>query len=173
MKLSARIRPSRTTCLRRQLLMLEQLEDRTLLSGDLLITAANNLLEYTQQGALVSSHLIPQAPGGDSGARGLSMGPSGVVYVYDGTFTPSVATLSATTHTWSFQTLAGWSTVNNISYGEVAAYKNFVFASDMFTYNGGEPNGIVRFDSSGGSPVRFALGTTPDPFQLVKFEGSF
>jgi hypothetical protein len=151
---------------RRTPLGIERLEERTLLAGNLLITSevpgtlAYNLKEYTQQGALVSSQPIPQAPGSTEyeDARGLSVDPSGNVNIYDGTFTPSLATLSAATQTWSFQTFDGWSTVANISYGEVAAYKNFVFASDMFTYNGGEPNGIVRFDSSGGTPVRFAQG---------------
>ena len=60
--------------------------------------------------------------------------------------------------TWSYQTFAGWSTVNTDSYGEVPTYNNFVFASDMKTANG-NPNGIVRFDSSGGQTVRFATGT--------------
>jgi hypothetical protein len=157
-------RPRRPHC---PSLTLEPLEDRTLLAGNLLITAevpgqiAYNLMQYTQQGARVSSQSIPQAPGSTEyeDARGLSVDPSGNVNIYDGTFTPSLATLSAATNIWSFQTLSGWSTVNNVSYGEVAAYKNFVFASDMFTFNGGEPNGIVRFDNSGGPPVRFAQGT--------------
>jgi hypothetical protein len=147
--------------------MLEALEDRSLLSGDLLLTSqvpgsiGSNLLEYAQDGTLVSSQPIPPVPGSTEGpgGRGLSVDPSGNVNVFDGTFTPGLATLSADSRTWSFQTFPGWSTVANISYGEVAAYNNFVFASDMFTFNGGEPNGIVRFDSSGGPTVRFGAGT--------------
>jgi hypothetical protein len=149
-------------------LTLEPLEDRTLLAGNLLLTAqvpgesAYNLMQYSQQGALVSSLPIPQVPGSTDflDARGLSVDPSGNVDLYEDTFSPSLATLSAATGTWSYQTLSGWSTVNNISYGEVAAYKNFVFASDMATANSGAPNGIVRFDTSGGTaPVRFGQGT--------------
>ncbi len=161
------LRLSRPT--RRQPLTLEPLEDRTLLAGNLLATtevpgASNyNLRQYTQTGALVNSQPIPQAPGSTEyeDARGLSVGPSGAVNIYDGTFTPSLATLSGSPATWSFQTFTGWSTVNNISYGEVAAYKNFVFASDMATYGDSQQplNGIVRFDSTGGSPVRFGAGT--------------
>jgi hypothetical protein len=164
MRSSAR-RSSRST--RLQPLTLEPLEDRLLLAGDLLITAqvpgqsAYNLMEYTQQGTRVSSQPIPPAPGSSDypDARGLTVDPSGNVNVYDGTFTPALATLSAATNTWSFQTLSGWSTVNNLSYGEVAAYKNFVFASDMATAGSGEPNGIIRFDNSGGQAIRFAQGT--------------
>jgi hypothetical protein len=140
-----------------------------LLAGNLLITAevpgaiAYNLMQYTQQGVRVSSQPIPQAPGSNDfpDARGLSVGPSGNVNIYDGTFIPSLATLSAATNTFSFQTFSGWSTVNNVSYGEVADYNNFVFASDMSTFFTGTDfvNGIVRFDTAGGASVRFAEGT--------------
>jgi hypothetical protein len=159
-----RTRPSRPTCTRRGPLLLERLEERTLLAGNLLIDAqvpgvlAYNLMQYTQQGALVSSQPVTAAPGGDLAARGLSVGPSGNVNIYDGTFTPYLATYAPATNSFSYQTFPGWSTVNNVSYGEVAAYKTFVFASDMFTFGGGEPNGIVRFDSAGSGTVRFASG---------------
>ncbi len=153
-------RPHRPT------LMLEQLEDRLLLAGNLIATTEvpgvinYNLIQYTQQGALVSSQNIPQAPGANEyeDARGLSVGPTGNVNIFDGTFNPSLATLAPATQTWSFQTSPGWSLINNISYGEVAAYKNYVFASNMQSLNG-VFNGILRFDSSGGSPVLFAPGT--------------
>jgi hypothetical protein len=153
--------------------MLEALEARTLMAGNLFISAEvpgsidYHLMQYAQDGTLVSSQTVPPAPGSTEyqDVRGLSFGPTGDLNIYDGTFTPALATLSASSQTWSFQTYPGWSTVNNVSYGMVAAYKNFVFASDMFTYNGGEPNGIIRFDSSGGPAVRFADGT--DYIQLA------
>jgi hypothetical protein len=146
------------------LLRLEILEERTLLAGNLLIDAqvpgqgAYNLMEYTQQGVQVSSHAVVAAPGGDLEARGLSVDPSGNVNIYDGTFSPSLATYTPAAGSFSFQSFAGWSTVNNISYGGVAAYKSFVFASDMSTAGAGDPNGIVRFDSAGSGTVRFASG---------------
>jgi hypothetical protein len=164
MMLRIRVRTTSPARRRRPSLLVERLEERALLAGNLLLTAqvpgesVYNLLQYTQQGTLVSSVSIPLPPGSTDyeDARGLSIDPSGNVNVYDGTFTPSLATFSPSGNSWSFQTLAGWTTVNNISYGEVAAYKGYVFASDMFTY-GGEPNGIVRF--GGGPATRFAQGT--------------
>jgi hypothetical protein len=158
-----RARPARPAGTRRGPLRLETLEGRILLAGNLLADlqvpgqGAYNLREYTPQGALVSSHPVPAAPSGELEARGLSVGPDGNVNIYDGTFTPALATYTPATDSFAFQTFPGWSTVNNISYGEVAAYGHFVFASDMFTF-GGEPNGIVRFDSAGGGTVRFASG---------------
>src|SRR6185437_10191619 len=120
-------------------LTLEILEDRTLLSGDLLVSAEvpnapnYNLMQYTQQGVLVSSQPIPPAPGATEtpDARGLSVDSSGNVNVFDGTLTPSVATLSSSTQNWSFQTTPGWGTSNNITYGNVVTYKNYIFASNM------------------------------------------
>src|SRR5262249_5782665 len=94
MPFRARVRPSRTTRIRP---MLEVLEDRSLLSGDLLLTSqvpgsiGSNLLEYTQDGTLVSSRPIPAVPGSTEGpeGRGLSVDPSGNVNIFDGTFTPA------------------------------------------------------------------------------------
>jgi hypothetical protein len=163
-----RIPLSRSIRTRRQPLLIERLEDRTLLSGNLLIdaevpgTVDYNLMQYTQQGALVSSQPVALAPGSTDfypAARGLSEDPSGNVNIFDGTFNPYLATYAPATSSWSYRTYPGWSTVNNGSYGEVAAYRTFVFASDMFTFGGGEPNGIVRFDSAGSGTVRFASGT--------------
>jgi hypothetical protein len=150
--------------IRRILLGIEILEERTLLAGNLLVDVqvpgaeAYNLREYTPQGGLVSSVPVTAAPGGDLAARGLSVDPGGNVNIYDGTFTPALATYSPTANSFSYQSFAGWSTVNNVSYGEVAAYKTFVFASDMSTAGAGAPNGIVRFDSAGSGTVRFASG---------------
>jgi hypothetical protein len=118
-------------------------------------------MQYTQQGALVSSQPISPTPGATETphARGLSVDSSGNVDVFDGTLTPSVATLSSSTQKWSFQTTPGWGTSNNVTYGDVVAYKNYIFASNMQQLNG-QSNGIVRFDSSGGPPVLFAPGSS-------------
>jgi hypothetical protein len=151
---------------RRRTLALEHLEERTLLAGNLLADTEIpgelvwNLQQYTQQGALVSSQPVSDPASSDyPAARGLSVDPSGNINIYDGTFTPYLASYAPATNSWSYQNFPGWSTFNNVTYGEVAAYKTFVFASDMATADGGEANGIVRFDSAGSGTVRFAQGT--------------
>jgi class 3 adenylate cyclase len=48
--------------------------------------------------------------------------------------------------------------VNNLYYGGIAAYQNFIFVTDMATFNGGEPSGIIRFNTSNNTAVRFADG---------------
>jgi hypothetical protein len=144
------------------------LEDRNLLSGDLLIDAQVpglnlwNLMEYTQQGAFVSLQPVALAPGSTDTiphGRGLSVDPTGNINIFDGSSNPFLATYSSGANSWSYRTFSGWSTVNNLTYGTVAAYKTFVFATDMATSGVGAPNGIIRFDSAGSGTVRFASGT--------------
>jgi hypothetical protein len=115
-------------------------------------------MDYTQAGTRVSMQSIPPVPGSTQyqSVSGLSVDPSGNVQVFENNLPAYLATLSKSG--WSFQTTPGWGIGSNITYGEVAAYKNDVFASNMQTLNG-VGHGIVRFDSSGGAPVLFADGT--------------
>lgn len=147
-------------------LRMEVLEDRTLLSGNLLVDAFvsgdtnGTLMQFTQQGRLVSSVQVPIPPGStDPGhqARGLSVDPSGNIDIYDGTFAPALATYAPAANSWSYQYFSGWDTVNNVSYGNVVADNDYIFASDMTIL--GDANGIMRFSSTGGTPVRFGQGT--------------
>src|SRR5947209_4781928 len=121
----------------RRRLALELLEDRLAPAGNLLVTTAGNypqqfFKEYTPTGALVRSVTVPPPPGsGGDTARDLVQDPAGKVYVYNGTFTPALATYNPGPATWSQQTYAGWNTVNNMSYGGLALTQNYVFASDM------------------------------------------
>src|SRR5262249_43078070 len=102
-------------------------------------------------------------PPGSSGdtARDLVQDPGGKVYVYNGTFTPALATYNPSTSSWTQQNYTGWSTVNNVSYGGLGLYQKFIFAHDTTT--GGDPagqsNGVVRFNLSDGTAARFAQGT--------------
>ncbi len=96
-------------------------------------------------------------PGGGSSwdeARDLTVDAAGNVSIYNGTFTPYLATYNAQSATWSQTTYAGWSTVNNVSYGGLAQDGNYIFATDMNTASG-PANGIVRFDTTTGTATRF------------------
>src|SRR5262249_4859030 len=101
----------------------ELLEDRLVPAANLLVStdgaAPQQLLqEYTSGGTLVRSLAIP--PGGPAeDARDLVADSSGNILVYNGTFSPYLSTYS-TSGSWSHQTFAGWSTVNNVSYGGIA-----------------------------------------------------
>src|SRR5690349_21487500 len=109
-------RPNRPT------LLLEQLEDRLLLAGNLIATTEvpgrvdYSLMVYPQPGTQVSSQNSPPVPAANEyqDARGLTVDPSGNVNILDGTLSPALATLSTATQTWSFHTTPGWGVGSNI-----------------------------------------------------------
>lgn len=129
--------------------------------NNLLVTSFDNgtLTEYTRSGQAVQSFQLPDFSGGFHDLRGVTQGTDGLLHMYNGTFTPRLSTLDARTgQVVSNLSLAGWSTVNNISYGGIARNGSSVFATDMMTYGGGEASGIVAFDLQSGQARRFANG---------------
>jgi hypothetical protein len=145
---------------RRRTLALEQLEDRIAPAGDILATVAGPypqhlFQEYTPSGSLVRAVNIPPTPGSNFDyARGIVEDPNGTVYVYNGTFTPYLAAYNPANGSWTQTTYPGWSTVSNVSYGGLAEFGNYIYATDMATA-GAMPNGVVRFNLANGSANRF------------------
>jgi hypothetical protein len=152
--------PARRRAPRRRALNLEILEDRLVPAGNLLVTVAgpypqHQFREYTPAGALVRTVNIPPTPGSSFDyARDLVQDPAGNVSVYDGTFTPYLATYHPATASWTQITYPGWSTVSNLTYGGLGLFQNYVYATDMATA-GAMPNGVVRFNMTDGSATRF------------------
>jgi hypothetical protein len=165
--LSGRNAPMVRLTSRRWRPVLESLEDRVVLSGDLLVSTAGAypqqiFEEFTAAGALVRTVNIPSPPGssGDT-ARDLVQDSTGNVYIYNGTFAPALATYNPATSNWTQQGFAGWSTVNNVSYGGIGLFQNYIYVTDMTTANdpAGASNGIIRFNCTDGTATRFASGT--------------
>ncbi|WP_166832001.1 Ig-like domain-containing protein, partial [Thalassoroseus pseudoceratinae] len=130
------------------------------LAGNILVSAdessrAPRLTQYTTTGSRLQEFTVPSP--GDTSPRDVIVDRNGNAQIYNGTFDPRLSTLDPATAVFSHQAFDGWSTVNNVSYGGIAAYGDFVFASDTSTGNpGGSPRGIVRFDSATGTANRFA-----------------
>src|SRR5262245_21611511 len=140
---------------------LEILEDRMLLAGNLLVSVygsypQNQFRKYTSTGGLVRTVAVPMPTGSSSWdeARDITVDSAGKVSIYNGTFTPSLATYNSSISTWSQTSYTGWSTVSNVSYGGLASFGNYIFATDMAT-GGGMPHGVVRFDTTNGTATRF------------------
>ena len=128
--------------------------------------APTYVAEYSPSGVRVQILANVPAPGGSGPtsdeARDLVVGPGNAIYVYNGTFDPFLARLDGGSSTWTQQTFAGWSTVNNLTFGGLARLDEFLYATDMRTFGpGDEPSGIVRFDTAGGPTVRFAETIEP------------
>jgi hypothetical protein len=124
--------------------------------------APYQLYTLTRSGATAAPPVLIPPSGGDSLygtslARDVTVDAEGRRFIYSGTFAPNLAMLSG--GVWSNTTLSGWSTVNDQAYGGLAAFGHSIYATDMHTdLSGGEPNGIVRFDTSVGVATRFASG---------------
>jgi Ca2+-binding RTX toxin-like protein len=136
----------------------EALEPRVVLSAtpqNLLVSSSweGRILEFTPSGSLVRSLDVPIL---DGGARDLVQAPSGLVHLYNGTFNPHLSTYDPDAASWEHQQHPGWSTANNLTYGGIDVSGPWVFATDMFTYSGGEPQGMIRFDPASGTSQRFA-----------------
>lgn len=102
---------------------------------------------FTTGGAKLSSRTVPPNPQtNDQSAKDVARTADGRWVVYDGTFNPSLAIYNPANGSWKHAYMPGLSTVANMSYGGVTTAGKYAFAPDMFTYNGGEPKGIVRFD---------------------------
>lgn len=135
--------------------------------GNVLLNWNNSIIEYDGQNQVVGSVTIPTP--GDSGARDLTVDELGRLHIYNGTFDPTLLTLDPDTGTWSDQTALGWSTVNNGSYGGIAAFGGFVFVTDMRTFGDGgadEAQGVIRFDLEAGTWTRFAEDVEPTDLNL-------
>jgi hypothetical protein len=117
---------------------------------------AGTLGEYTPAGTFVRSFTFPDFEGGFHDLRDIQVSSDGNVQAYNGTFTPQMSTLVPTSGTITSQPFAGWSTINNISYGGIGVFGTGAFVTDMATAGAGAPQGIVRFGIGGGTPVRFA-----------------
>lgn len=122
----------------------------------IIASAEQRFLQFDKDGSLLASHLIPESAS-LARTRDLIFHPQFGVHFYNGVFTPELTQWYD--EVWLSQTFAGWSTVNNISYGGLAQFNQWLFATDMQTSQGGEANGLVRFDATlTEPPVRFQSG---------------
>jgi hypothetical protein len=126
--------------------------------GNLLLSTGNVLYEVNIAGQIVQSIPIPYF--GEQ-ARDIALDGQGRVHVYNGTFDPVLSTYAPHTGTWEHRdSIAGWSTVNNGSYGGIDVAGNFVFLTDMDT-SGKSQQGVVRYDLVTNSFTRFATNIEP------------
>ena len=142
-------------------------------AGNILVSFAyspddSRVYQFNNQGQVIQGFLIPHTS--DDDVRDLIVDPQGKVQIFNGTFDPQLTTLTPANNTTQDHTFSGWSTVNNLSYGGIAAYRKYIFVTDMFTYgnNGAdEARGIIRFDTTDYSAVRFSGNYYADYIDLT------
>jgi hypothetical protein len=136
-----------------------------LMPGNLLVgvsasyASGNQLREYTPDGALVQSvevpYPVPPRPSSEC-VRDIVVTPAEQVSIYNGTFYPYMTRWTPKTGEWSHDTYEGWDSSGNESYGGIAAWQNYVYATDMVT--SGEPpsdKGLIRFNVADGTAARY------------------
>lgn len=117
------------------------------------------LYEFTRGGVQIQEVDIPSSVE----HRDLVLDRNGDAAVYAGTFNPVLTTYDPAVGAFSNTSGPdGWSTVNNLTYGGMAAFGKWVFATDMATSAPGSPSGIIRFDIVDYSSVRFGVGNNID-----------
>ncbi len=102
----------------------------------------------------------------DREIRDLLVGPGNAIYLYSGTGSPWLLRHDLGSGTETQQTFAGWSTINNATFGGLAQFGQYIYATDQQTFGDGTPRGIVRFDTLGGTPVRFANFIGPSDLNI-------
>jgi len=132
--------------------------------GNLLVTHSTTgssgfslLQEYTPAGELVRTVQLPSFTGPSADVRDLVVDRQGNVQIYNGTAQPRLTTYDPLAETLTHQTFAGWNTMEEKAGGGLAAWRNFVYATDQLL-SGENPltdAGIIRFDIETGAVQRF------------------
>ena len=120
--------------------------------------------EYTTSGLFVQQYTAPST----EESRDLVVDENGQIQLYNGTFSPTLTTIDPATGNATEQTIPGLSTVNNVSFGGIATFHQFVYLTDMATAGSGGPQGVVRVDLTDRSWLRFA---TDKQFQDLTIGG--
>lgn len=128
------------------------------LPPNLLVTIGDSLVEYDRNGQVLSTISIPYGnfsrPPGEV-ARDVVVRQGDRVSIYNGTESALLTELDQNTLNWSHRSFPDLSTdPGNSGSGGIAAYRNYVFMTDMNTV-GGPERGLVRFNTTSGQAQRF------------------
>lgn len=133
--------------------------------GNILVTHSPNgvgekalLQEYTRTGTLVRSVELPDFSEGDyADVRDVVLDHNGNVQIYNGTSSPRLTTYDPVADILINQQFPNWNSAQNNTFGGLAVWRNFVFATDQ-EVAGDYPDlheGIVRFDIATQTAQRF------------------
>lgn len=132
---------------------------RILVTTDQSANPANTLYEYTTGGVKTQTFAVPYpTTPRDNYVRDIAVGMNGSVQIFNGTFAPVLTTLDPASGAVSHHT-GDFSVANNVSYGGVAIFNNYIFVGDENTANSAN-TGILRFDAANNyATTRFRSGT--------------
>lgn len=113
---------------------------------------------------------VPLPPGTDfdtDQARDLLVDDMGNVFLYNGTFDPSLLTRTASTGviTQTTTSFLEFSSINNSTFGGIGRLGDFLFLSDQDT-NGSPNQGVVRLDLNTNNIFRFGANLEPQDINI-------
>jgi hypothetical protein len=126
------------------------------------VEGSNTVTDFYPTGAPIRTIAFNYNNGpypGSEYLRDIVVDANGVINAFNGTFSPLLTRYSPVSRTFTHRTFANWNLINSSSYGGIAAFQNFIYATDMDVANETNLNGIVRFDTSANTAMRFAAGT--------------
>jgi outer membrane protein assembly factor BamB len=123
---------------------------------NIIVSSDNTLFEYNKDGQLLQQIPMPVNPETTGKSRDLIATPKGNIAVFNGTFDPELQLLNTSFGGWIVNKTSNWSTINNISFGGIAADANGIYVTDMVTGSDTPEtgSGIVRFMEDGSYPPR-------------------
>ncbi len=101
--------------------------------------------------------VLPSFTGASADVRDVVLDRQGNIQVYNGSAEPRLTKYDPVADTLTHTAFANWNTAEEKSGGGLAAWKNFVFATDQLG-SGENPlsdAGIIRFDIEAGTAQRF------------------
>ncbi len=120
-------------------------------------SGAEKYIGLYENGVRTQKVFSPQTEVGTYQVRDLIQIDVGHVAVFNGTFTPTLWNYSLDPHeTSSLTGFTEWSSTNVTYRGGLAKMGNMLYLSDEMTYNGGEAYGIIQYDQTAGTAIRFA-----------------
>jgi len=128
--------------------------------GNIIVSSSNNLYEVNSSGQIIQQIEIPSAGNTVESARDIAFDDEGNIHVYNGTFSPTLSTYYTASESWTHRSINGFNTINNIRYGGIDTFKNYVFLTDMSNPTD-DTQGVIRYDLESETYVRFAESIEP------------
>lgn len=130
-------------------------------NNNVLVSGDRTITEYTKTGTVIQSITVPYPSGRPptESVRDIIVTDERNVSIFNGTFDPFLTQWAPSSNTFSQGTFSGWSTANNVTYGGIASFDHYIFATDMRTFGDGgadEAQGILRFNLATNVVERFA-----------------
>ena len=122
-------------------------------------------VDLTTPDRITTEIFVPPALGFGESPRDLVVDQNDNIFLFNGTFTPTLLTRTASTGAIFQLNIPGFSTTNDLSFGGIGRLDDFVFLTDTNTFMASE-QGIIRVDLTDNSFTRFATNISTQDLNI-------